>query len=134
MVFNANPLESGTNVATFKIHDRAEEFRIAITGRFAGGCVLEIRTAWQNALRKTISRQFTVDLTGVSGYDAEGRKLLRDMHQHGTQFAAGTSEALVLLQEISAPIRRGPMLVQDLTSNRKETESKSGAKAAGGQV
>ena len=107
-------------MATYKIQDRAGEFRVDIAGRFAGGCVHEVRTAWQDALKKTLSRQFTVDLTRVSGYDSDGRKLLRDMHQHGTQFAAGTPEALVLLQEISTPVRRGPVLVQDVSSTRKE--------------
>ena len=93
-------------MATFKIHDGADEFRVDIAGRFAGGCVEEVRTAWQEALNKTLPRYFTVDLTRISGYDAAGRKLLRDMHQHGTQFAAGTPEALVLLQEISPSLRR----------------------------
>ena len=105
--------KTGITVATHKIHDRADEFRVDIIGRFAGQCVEEVRTAWQDALKKTLSRQFTVDLTRVSGYDGDGRKLLRDMHQHGTQFAAGTPEALVLLQEISVATRRGPMLAPD---------------------
>lgn len=114
-------------MATFKIQDRAQEFRIEIVGRFAGGCVEEVRTAWQNALRGAVQRQMTVDLTGLSGYDAVGRKLLRDMHQHGTQFAAGTPDALVFLQEISTPVRRGPAMVQDVAANRKESGAKLSA-------
>lgn len=120
-------------MATFKIHDRADEFRVEIAGRFAGACVDEVRTAWQSALRKALSRHFTVDLTRLSGYDAEGRKLLRDMHQHGTQFAAGTPESLIFLREISTPVRQGPLLVQDVTSIQKEAkpEGRTRSKASG---
>ena len=120
-------------MATYKIHDRTDEFRVDIIGRFAGGCVQEVRTAWQEALKKTLSRQVTVDLTRVSGYDVEGRILLRDMHRHGTQFGARTPEALVLLQEISTPLRRGPIVLQDLLitdalPSRKEVENKAPGK------
>lgn len=120
-------------MATYKIHDRTDEFRVDIIGRFAGGCVEEVRTAWQDALKKTLSRQVTVDLTRVSGYDLEGRTLLKDMHQHGTQFGARTPESLVLLQEISTPMRRRPLMIQDLlitdgAPSRKEVDNKAPSK------
>ena len=112
-------------MATYRIFDKADEFRIELVGRFGGACVHELRTAWQEGLRKTRSQRFTVDLARMSGWDAEGRKLLRDMYQHGSQFAAGNAEALVFLREISTPVRRGthlvqPMLVQDGNSVRRE--------------
>ena len=110
-------------MATFKIFDRAGEFRVELVGRFAGACVHELRTAWQDALRKTLGQRFTVDLARISGWDAEGRKLLRDMHQHGTEFAAGTAQALVLLREISTPVWRGPILIQEVKSPRRENAS-----------
>lgn len=121
-------------MATFKIHDRADGFRVELIGRFAGACVHDLRTTWQNALHKIMAPQFTIDLTGASGCDLEGRKLLREMHQHGTQFAAGTPDALAFLREISA--RRGPALVQEVPSAKRETANESKplarSKAAGG--
>ena len=121
-------------MATLKIYDRANEFRAELVGRFAGACVDELRTTWQEALRKALGRGFTVDLGRMSGWDAEGRKLLRDMYQHGTQFAAGSAESLVFLREISAPSRRGPRLVQEVKSPSRESTaavSKALPKAAG---
>lgn len=116
-------------MATLKIYDRTDEFRVELIGLFAGACVQELRSAWQNALRNTHSPQFTVDLVHISGCDADGRKLLRDMHRHGAQFAAGTPEALVFLREISTPIRRGPTLVPAVKPSRAENANKSAPKA-----
>lgn len=121
-------------MATFKIYDRANEFRVELVGRFAGPLVHELRTAWQEALNNTLGHGFTVDLGRMSGWDAEGRKLLRDMYQHGTQFAAGSAESLVFLREISAPGGRRPMLVQEANPVRRESTtavSKPLSKAAG---
>jgi hypothetical protein len=123
-------------LATFKIYDRTDEFRVELIGLFAGACVHELRSTWQNALRNTHSPQFTVDLAHISGCDADGRKLLKEMHQHGAQFAAGTPEALVFLREISTPVRRGPALVQAVRPARLDNTNKPApkvfSKAAGG--
>ena len=122
-------------MATFKIFDRADEFRVELIGRFAGGCIPELRTAWRKALGKTIPRQFTVDLARVSGWDAEGRNLLCEMYQHGTQFAAGNAESLVFLREISTAASRGPLLVPEVAprqNNGSATTPKTRSKAVGG--
>lgn len=123
-------------MATFKIHDRAGEFRVELAGRFAGPCVHELRTAWQEALREAVGQRFTIDLARVSGWDAEGRKLLKEMYQHGTDFAAGTAHALELLREISTRTLRGPLpLLQEIKSPRRRNTSMEGnktlSKAAG---
>jgi len=107
---------------TVKVYDRADEFRIEIAGRFAGDCVRDIAATWQNALREAGPRRFIVDISRLGSYDAAGRKLLRDMHQHGTQIAAGTPLSLVFLNEISAPARRGPAQVQETPPTRRENE------------
>lgn len=100
-------------MATVKIYDRAHEFRIEIAGRLGGECVAEVETAWKNALLETGPRRFAVDISRLTGYDNSGRKLLREMYRHGTEFAAGTPLSLVFLNEISAPARRGPALVHE---------------------
>lgn len=106
-------------MATLKIHDGADEFRIEIAGRLAGESVEEIQVSWQNALAVPALRRFTVDISRLSGYDAAGRRLLREMHRHGTQFAAATPLSLVFLGEISTPLRRGPLLLRVAEPNRK---------------
>jgi hypothetical protein len=119
-------------MATYKIHDRTDEFRVEIVGRFAGGCVQEVRIAWQDSLKRTLSRQVIVNLTRVSGYDLAGQQLLQEMHRHGTQFAAGTPDALVLLQEISTPPERPPKLAPEtIEPKRKRTENLAMTQAVG---
>jgi ABC-type transporter Mla MlaB component len=96
-----------------KLHDRADEFRIEIAGRLQAEAVERIGRAWRSALQETPPRRCIVDISRLSGYDAAGLKLLRDMYQHGTQIAASTPGSLVLLGEIAAPRRRGPALVRE---------------------
>ena len=99
---------------TIKIHDRADEFRIELIGKFSGSIVDEVASSWKSALADASPRRCTVDISRLSGYDNSGRKLLRQMYKHGTQFAAGNPVALAFLNEISLPERRGPALVQSL--------------------
>lgn len=110
-------------MATVKVYDRADEFRIDIAGRFAGECVEDIGRAWKNALLEAGPRRFTTDISRLSGYDLGGRKLLQEMYHHGMQFAAGTALSLVFLNEISAPPRRGPALTREARSNRQENQA-----------
>jgi hypothetical protein len=109
-------------VAIVKVYDRADEFRIQIAGRFAGECVEDIASTWKNALLEAGSRRFIIDISRLTSYDPAGRKLLSEMHQHGTQIAAGTPLSLVFLNEISAPPRRGPALVREGRPNRRQNE------------
>jgi ABC-type transporter Mla MlaB component len=102
-----------------KLHDRADEFRIEIAGRLQGEAVERSGQAWRGALQETPARRCIVDISRLSGYDAAGLKLLRDMYQHGTQIAASTPESLVLLSEIAAPRRRGPALVREKPPGRE---------------
>ena len=102
-------------MATFKIFDRADEFRIEIIGRFAGNGVEEVRQCWEEALRQTVPRRLSVDISRLSGYDLAGRKLLNEMYRHGTELAARTPSSLVFLNEIStlpraaAPVITAPV-------------------------
>lgn len=112
-------------MATVKVYDRADEFRIDIAGRFAGECVDDICKTWKNALLEAGPRRFTTDISRLSGYDLEGRKLLQEMYHHGMQFAAGTPLSLVFLNEISAPPRRGPAVTQEARPNRRQSEDKT---------
>lgn len=105
-------------MATIKIYDRANEYRVEIVGRFAGDSLNEVENAWKSALRETMPRQFTVDITRLTSYDNAGCLLLREMYRHGAQFAAGTPVSLVFLGELSKTPRRGPALVQEASPSR----------------
>ena len=118
-----------------KFTDRADEFRVAITGKFSIDCVHEVERRWRSVLLEFHSRRFTVDISSMSGFDLAGRKLLRDMYNHGAVFAASTPLSLVFLNEISTR-RRGPTLMpeteQEWPADRK-SDSKPflAARAAG---
>jgi hypothetical protein len=119
-----------TNV---KIQDGADEFRIFLTGRFADVSVEEVRRAWTEKLAECLSRRFTVDISALSDYDAQGRKLLREMYHHGIHFAAATPASLVFLSEISSPRRRGSvtMLPEEQGERRVPKPSLKSENSAG---
>lgn len=107
-------------MATVKVYDRADEFRIEIAGRFAGECVSDIARTWQNALLEAGPRRFIIDISRLTSYDVSGRKLLSDMYRHGMQMAAGTPLSLVFLNEISAP---RPGRAQESAPARRHNEA-----------
>jgi hypothetical protein len=105
--------------------DGADEFRITISGNFSVEYVHEVEGRWRSVLSGFHSRRFTVDISGLSGFDSAGRKLLRDMYHHGAMFAASTPLSLVFLNEISAPRRRGVMIMPEkLSELQPEQQSK----------
>jgi hypothetical protein len=121
-------------LSTIKIYDGADEFRIEIVGRFQSDSVNEISRLWRDALGETPPRRCIVDISRISGYDTAGCTLLREMYHHGTQFAAGTPSALVFLEEISRPKRRGPALVRERPAPREGRPDVSRLRpAAGGE-
>jgi hypothetical protein len=100
------------DILTLRIFDRAEEFRIEISGRFSGSAVTDAATAWKQALKVNTPRRISVDITEMTGYDPAGCALLREMQMHGTHMVAATPRSLVFLDQISAPQRvQGPSLV-----------------------
>lgn len=92
-------------MANINILDRADELRIEIQGDFSGPCVRDTSATWRASLPDAMHRRLTVDISGISGCDTEGRSLLREMYRHGTQIAAGNPSALGLLNEIMGPPR-----------------------------
>jgi hypothetical protein len=100
-------------VVNIKLRDNADEFRVEIAGRFAGGVVDDVLYIWKTVLLESDSRRFTIDITQLTGYDYAGCSLLSDMQRHGTHISAGSPLSLVFLNEISSPPRKlGPSLVR----------------------
>lgn len=99
-------------MATLKLYDGADEFRMEIIGKFAGHCVDDAADAWRSALSE-LRRKITVDISRLNGFDAAGRKLLTEMHQHGTNFGAGTPLSLVFLSEIMKASRHTPEVLSN---------------------
>ena len=112
-------------MATLKIRDWADEFRIEIIGRFAGSSTAEAANEWQRVLSEASPRRIVVDITRLSGYDTAGRQLLADMHNHGTTIAAGTPLSLVFLHEITHTPKLDPGLVVEPGKGKKSIDSAS---------
>ncbi|HWF46097.1 MAG TPA: hypothetical protein VG168_03755 [Bryobacteraceae bacterium] len=114
-------------MATIKVYDRADEFRFEILGKFAGGCVNDVASQWTAEFPHSFHRKFTVDISGMTGYDYDGKKLLREMHHRGTQFACGTPQSLTFFREISTPLKQsGVTMIHDAGETpRKPAESES---------
>jgi hypothetical protein len=100
-------------VVSINIRDNADEFRVEITGRFAGTVVDDVLYLWKSVVRDGNSRRFTIDITQLTGYDFGGCSLLMDMQKYGVYISAGSALSLVFLSEISNPRRKlGPSLVR----------------------
>jgi hypothetical protein len=110
-------------MATLKIRDWADEFRIEIIGRFAGSCTTEAANEWQSVLSVVSLRRVVVDITRMSGYDTAGRQLLAHMHNHGTTIAAGTPLSLVFLHEITHNPKLDPGLALEPIAGKKSPDS-----------
>lgn len=110
---------------TVRIHDRADEFRIELIGKFSGEVVDDVAASWKTALAEAFTRKYTVDISRLTGYDSTGRKLLREMYQHGTQFAAGNPVALAFLNEISTAERRRTAVLHTLSHEPKTEDAGS---------
>src|SRR5947209_5095922 len=110
-------------MATVKVRDWADEFRIEIIGRFAGSSTTEAAYEWQRALSKPSRRRVVVDITRLSGYDTAGRQLLADMHNHGTTIAAATPLSLVFLSEITHTPKLDQGLTLEPTRGKKSADS-----------
>jgi hypothetical protein len=133
----ASQSEEHCRLPVIKTQDRAHEFRISIQGRLAGECVQEVASVWAAALAECLPRQIVVDISLLTGYDASGRKLLREMNYYGTVFSASSSASLVFLAEITAPRRRGVTVIpesvpQPMGSARDATVQPLRMRVAGG--
>jgi hypothetical protein len=91
-----------------------------VQGRLAGDVVPELAQTWAPALAEALPRRLTLDISYMDNYDAAARRLLREMHGHGTEFAAATPLSLVFLAEITAEKRRGgPIALESLAPKRR---------------
>ena len=113
-------------MATYKIFDLADEFRIEVVGRLTGEAADTIRRVWEEALKETTPRRVSIDISRLSGYDASGRKLLAEMYRHGLEFAARTPSSLVFLNEIAnTPRTAGRLITAPMATKQDKTGAAS---------
>jgi hypothetical protein len=101
----ARRIKAATKMDSLKVEERADETRIRISGILNGTSVEILRQVWQRSMSDSFWRHFSVDLSELTGYDAAGELLLRQLHNWGSLFSAPTPLALQFLREISRPVR-----------------------------
>jgi hypothetical protein len=109
-----------------RLQDRAHEFRILIQGNLAGDAVRKVADVWAGALHEALPRRIVVDISELTECDAEGRKLLRDMHMHGTDLAAKTTASLIFLADATAPKRPNVSVLPTRHSGRAALKAVAG--------
>jgi hypothetical protein len=117
-------------VANITLYDGAHDFRITIKGKFTGPSVEDVARSWESALSEKLPRRYMVDISGLSGYDTAGRRLLRDMHKHGVAFAAATPMSLVFLNEISGTQNRAVPLMTSVVPEEAQDGKRGPARTA----
>ena len=71
--------------------DHGEFVKVKIEGRLAGVRVSEMHRAWRELAPSIGSRKLSVDLCGVTFADAEGKRVLAEIHSRtGAEFLADT--------------------------------------------
>jgi hypothetical protein len=113
------------DVLSINILDNADEFRVAISGRFAGSVVDDVLYIWKTVLLEGDSRRFTIDITQLTDYDYAGCSLLSDMQKHGTHIVAASPLSLVFLNEISRPISDSSLSLMRKSVQREDLGSRS---------
>jgi hypothetical protein len=89
-----------------RVQDGSDAVRVQINGILSGSAVGELKAAWQTSQSSQFWRQFVVDISGLTGYDADGHALLHQLHHHGATFCAGTPGSLDFLEEITSGYSR----------------------------
>jgi anti-anti-sigma regulatory factor len=74
---------------------------LVLEGRLCGAWVEELRKVISGLAPEASVSRLVIALTSVSGVDAEGRRLLAQLHAEGIRFAGSGLSARTLIDEIT---------------------------------
>ena len=89
------------------MHDYAREFRLTLEGPFTAAEAPEVEARWRTAASIIGTRDFRIDLDGVTYADTEALGLLARMREAAAQFIAAAPEALRIVNEIKGTVLEG---------------------------
>ncbi|HEV2177352.1 MAG TPA: STAS domain-containing protein [Terriglobia bacterium] len=78
----------------------AEAMTLKLEGKIAGPWVAELERAWQASAASCDKAHITVDLSAVTFIDAEGKKLLAEIHQQKGRLQAAGCMTRCVVEEI----------------------------------
>jgi len=87
-------------VLRITIHSEGQATSLVIEGRLAGSCIEELRKCWQNATLSHPPRSIRIDLTDMTGLDAEGKELLTQMQRQGARLTGSGVMTEAVIEEI----------------------------------
>jgi anti-anti-sigma regulatory factor len=100
------------------LHDSSTELRFRLEGKLSGPWVTELRQCWQTASSTTGGRKTVVDLRDVDFVDADGQRLLAEMHCHEVRLQAVTPLIRTLVEEVCAEV--GCVTVEGQSAGRSD--------------
>jgi hypothetical protein len=75
---------------TLNLHDSPRLFRLVLRGSLEGPWVRELEGAWTTATSILTAKDVIVDLSGLTGADEEGIRLLTRMAESGVRLMAAS--------------------------------------------
>ncbi len=82
------------------VHSEAQATRVVIAGKLARPCVEALRQCWQHVTSSQPPQSVLVDLTDLTGIDAEGKELLTQMQRQGARRVGPGVMTEALIEEI----------------------------------
>ncbi len=73
---------------------------LKLEGRLCGPWVDELERAWSELAQSTPERPITVDLSGISAIDSEGKRLLGSMFREGADLRAAHLMTKYIVDEL----------------------------------
>jgi anti-anti-sigma regulatory factor len=93
------------HVLKITVHNGSLPATLKLEGKIAGQWVKELERVWHNITHKYAPRTVTVDLSGVTFVDAEGKRLLGGMLRDGAEL----THAQLLTKYIIDGLRAGQL-------------------------
>lgn len=85
----------------------ADSTVLRLEGRLAGPWVQELERCWDSTVGTSTRDLLSVDLSGVTYVDSEGKDLLKKIHQQGAKLVASGCLTTCIVNEIVHVARRG---------------------------
>jgi hypothetical protein len=82
------------------VNDDVQAIALRLEGKLVGAWVQELRAVWSEAQNMNKER-LSVCLTGVSGVDPPGRRLLREIHCEGGVLTGSGLLARTLIEDVT---------------------------------
>lgn len=82
------------------IHMKLQMITFQLEGRLAGPWVQEFAESWRRSSRDREKRAASVDLTGVTFVDKDGKELLAQLYREGADFVAADCMMRALVSEL----------------------------------